>query len=161
MGHGGNRTNHTERGVLDHGEAMIAAKHLAVHELDPRHLLAEHLQLPDLVLESADLRLGKLQGPEFLGVVDGDPANVGDRLPAALHAEPLELLEGVGGGPDSLVDAPEHAVGPGRRAAGMSGGRGGGGRPDGAACGDLSDHLANDGGDVGSGCGGHGDLTFG
>ena len=92
-----------------------------MHELDARHLLAEHLELADLVVEPADVRLGELHAAELLGIVDGDPADVGDRLAAALDAEPLELLEGLGGRADGLVDAAEHAVGAGAGAARRSG----------------------------------------
>ena len=82
------------------------------------------------MVEPADFRLGKLHAAEFLGIIDRDPPHVGDRFAAAFDAEPLELLEGLRGGADGLVDAAEDAIGAGERSGGGRGsrraGRGGG-----------------------------------
>ena len=87
------RADHAEGGVLDDGQAMVTAKHLAPHEFHAGRPLAEHLELFDLVFQPADLRLDKFHAAEFLGVVDRDPSDVVDRLAPAFHAQPLELLE--------------------------------------------------------------------
>ena len=123
------RADHAEGGVLDDGQAMVTAKHLAPHEFHAGRPLAEHLELFDLVFQPADLRLDKLHAAEFLGVVDRDPSDVVDRLAPAFHAQPLELLERLRGSGDGVVDAVENTVSA-RERAGASRAGGDGGRCD-------------------------------
>ena len=121
VGHRRDCGDHAEGSVLDHSQAVVAAKDLAPHELDARHLLAENLELLDLVVEPADLRLGKLHPPEFLGVLDRDPTDVGNRPAAALHPETLQFVKCRRGGGYGLVHGGEDPVG-GRRPAGAGSG---------------------------------------
>ena len=57
VGHRGHHADHAEGGVLDHGQAVVAAEDLAPHELDARAAQAERLELLDFVRQAADLGL--------------------------------------------------------------------------------------------------------
>ena len=98
------RADDAERGVLDDGQAVIAAEHFAPHELDAGRALAERLELFDLVLQPADLGFFHLHRAQLDALVDRDAADVVDD-PLAVFDRPLaELLEGLGRGGHGFVD---------------------------------------------------------
>ena len=138
--------NHSEWGMLDHGQPVVAAEDFARHELNSGYPIAEHLELFDLVVESADAGFFIFQLPELFCVLDGNPADVGDGPLATLHAELLELLKGLAGGGHCLIDRGKDTVATSAAGAG-----------NGASSGpQLGDHLADDGVDIGVGWLAHG-----
>ena len=104
------RADHAERGVFDHGQAVVAAEHLAAQELDARRPLAERLELLDLVLEPADLGLFHLHRAQLDTLVDGDPANVADDAFAVFESALGELLERFPRGGDRFVRVVKNPV---------------------------------------------------
>ena len=82
------RADDAERGVLDDGQAVVAAEDFAPHELDAGRPLAERLELFDLVLQPADLRLFHLHRAQLDALVDRDAADVVDD-PLAVFDRPL------------------------------------------------------------------------
>ena len=83
MGDWRDSADHTEGSVLDDGQSVVSAKDFAGQKLYARGSLAQHLKLFNLVLQPTDFRFGKFHTTEFFGVVDGDAANVRDRLASA------------------------------------------------------------------------------
>ena len=109
VGHGRDGADHAERGVLDDGQAVIAAEDLAAQELDARRTLAQRLELLDLVRQPADLRLLHFHRAQLDALVDGDAADVGDDARAVFEraaGKPLERLARRG---HRLVDVGEQA----------------------------------------------------
>ncbi len=121
--YGGDRPNHAERGVLDHGQPVVAAIDLAPHELDAGGHEAERLDLLDLVLQAADPGLFHLHRAELDALVDGDAADVRDHPAALLDRAAGEPLEGVAGGGHGLVRVGEEAEPPDVRPLGQRRGR--------------------------------------
>ena len=107
---GRDRADHAERGVLDDGQAVVAAEHLAPQELDAGRAFAERLQLLDLVLQPADLGLFHLHRAELDALVDRDAADVVDDPLAVFDASARESCSKASrGGGDGLVDVGEDA----------------------------------------------------
>src|SRR5690606_24410772 len=72
--------------------------------------VGDDLELLDLVVEAADLRLLELLAAERLGLLEADLADAGDGLASVLEAALLELALGPGGGADGGVDVGEDAA---------------------------------------------------
>src|SRR3954453_9149161 len=85
----------TERGMLDHGQAMIAAINLASQELNAWRSLAECLELLDLVLQPADFPFRHFHRAELDALIDGNPANMVDDPLAGLDRPLLKLRKGI------------------------------------------------------------------
>ena len=115
VGDGSDRADDAEGGVLDHGEAMVAAENFTGEKFNSRRAFAEHLQFLNFVFQPTDFRLFKLHPAEFDGIVNRDATDVGDRLAAPLQPQFFQLLKGLLRGPHRLVNAGEDAMPPGER----------------------------------------------
>jgi hypothetical protein len=78
-------------------DAVIAAERVRLDPLDAGHQL-DDLELLDLVVEPADLRLVQLLASPRLGLVGDDPLDDVDDLPPGLDALLLKLQERFVGG---------------------------------------------------------------
>ena len=91
-------------------DAVLAAEGVGAQELDAGDAVGDDLELLDLVLEPADLRLFQFLAAELLGLLDADLADAGDGLAAVFEAARLELALRLGGGGDGGVDVVEDAA---------------------------------------------------
>ena len=86
------RADDAEGGVLDHRQAVIAAEDFAAEELHAQRPLAQRLELLDLVLQAADLRLFHLHRAQLDALLDRDAADVPDDAAAIVDRHAAESV---------------------------------------------------------------------
>ena len=108
VGDGRDRADHAERGVLGHGQPVVAAVASHLRNSIPGTSLTI-LQLLDLVIEAADLRLFEFQPAQLVGLLIANPIDASDGLGPIGQRPVAESLEAFRRGGHRIVDRAEHA----------------------------------------------------
>ena len=100
--------DHAEGSVFGDGQTVVAAHGVALEKLDPRHELND-LELFNLVIEAADLRLFKLHPPQFFGLLVAEPIDALDGFGPIGHGGVAEFFETTRRGGHRVIDRAENA----------------------------------------------------